>query len=81
MRYWRRRDPERSLLASSLFFGLVAYLATAAFLHLSYQRYFWVVLALASSVVWTLRQEERRDRRAPPDKRELDFRSAESPAI
>jgi uncharacterized membrane protein YsdA (DUF1294 family) len=80
MRYWRRRDPERSLLASSLFFGLVAYLATAAFLHLSYQRYFWVVLALASSAIWILRQEERRDRSAPSDERELDFRPAESPA-
>jgi putative inorganic carbon (hco3(-)) transporter len=58
MRYWRRLDPERSLLASSLFFGLVAYLASAAFLHLSYQRYFWVVLALASSAIWALRADE-----------------------
>ena len=59
MRYWRRLDPERAILASSLFFGLVAYLATAAFLHLSYQRYFWILLALASSAIWTLRQEQR----------------------
>jgi putative inorganic carbon (hco3(-)) transporter len=58
MRYWRRHDPERALLASSLFFGLVAYLASAAFLHLSYQRYFWVVLALASSAIWALRPDE-----------------------
>ena len=57
MRYWRRLDPERALLASSLFFGLVAYLASAAFLHLSYQRYFWVVLALASSAIWALRTD------------------------
>jgi putative inorganic carbon (HCO3(-)) transporter len=58
MRFWRRLDPERALVASSLFFGLVAYLASAAFLHLSYQRYFWVVLALASSAVWALRADE-----------------------
>ena len=37
--------------------GLVAYLASAAFLHLSYQRYFWIVLALASSAIWALRRD------------------------
>jgi O-antigen ligase len=58
MRYWRRLDPERSMIASSIFFGLVAYLASAAFLHLSYQRYFWIVLALASSAVWALRRDQ-----------------------
>ena len=58
MRYWRRLDPERSMLASSIFFGLIAYLASAAFLHLSYQRYFWILLALASSAVWALRGDE-----------------------
>ena len=57
MRYWRRVDPERWLLASSIFFGIVAYLASAAFLHLSYQRYFWILLALASSAVWALRAD------------------------
>ncbi|MGH3018555.1 MAG: hypothetical protein ACRDNR_00135, partial [Gaiellaceae bacterium] len=57
-RYWRRLDPERSMIASSIFFGLVAYLASAAFLHLSYQRYFWIVLALASSAVWALRRDQ-----------------------
>lgn len=58
MRYWRRLDPERSMLASSIFFGLVAYLASAAFLQLSYQRYFWIMLALASSAVWALRADQ-----------------------
>ena len=58
MRYWRRLDPERSMIASSIFFGLIAYLASAAFLHLSYQRYFWILLALASSAVWALRADE-----------------------
>ncbi len=59
-RYWRSRDPERAMLASSFLFALVAYLASSAFLHLSYQRFFWALLALASSVVWTLRREEER---------------------
>jgi hypothetical protein len=54
---WRERDPDRALLASSFFFALFAYLACAVFLHLSYQRYFWVLLALASSAIWALRRE------------------------
>ena len=59
-RYWRDRDPERAIIASSLLFALIAYLASAMFLHLSYQRYFWAVLALASAAVWVLRRDERR---------------------
>lgn len=54
---WRDRDPERALLASSFFFALFAYLACAVFLHLSYQRYFWVLIALASSAIWALRAD------------------------
>jgi hypothetical protein len=46
------------MLASSFLFALFAYLASATFLHLSYQRFFWVLLALATSVVWVLPQEE-----------------------
>jgi O-antigen ligase len=61
-REWRQRDPERALLASSFFFAIFAYLACAVFLHLSYQRYFWVLLALASSVIWALRQEAEDER-------------------
>jgi putative inorganic carbon (hco3(-)) transporter len=55
---WRPYDRERSMLASSFFFALFAYLACGAFLHLSYQRYFWMLLALASSTVWALRRDE-----------------------
>jgi putative inorganic carbon (hco3(-)) transporter len=60
-RYWRPRDPERAMLASSFLFALFAYLASATFLHLSYQRFFWVLLALATSVVWALQREEGAD--------------------
>lgn len=56
-RLWRPHDPERAMLASSFFFALCAYLATAAFLHLSYQRYFWLLLALANAVIWSLHRE------------------------
>ena len=57
-RYWRPRDPERAILASSFLFALFAYLASSAFLHLSYQRFFWALLALAASAAWALRPEE-----------------------
>jgi putative inorganic carbon (hco3(-)) transporter len=56
-RYWRKRDPERAILAGSFLAALFAYLASAAFLHLSYQRFFWVLLALASAVIWALHRE------------------------
>jgi O-antigen ligase len=56
-RRWRTRDPQRAMVASSFFFALFAYLACGVFLHLSYQRYLWVLLALASAAIWTLRRE------------------------
>lgn len=55
---WRRYDPERSQLASCFFFALLGYLTCGAFLQLSYQRYFWVLLALGSSTLWALRRDE-----------------------
>jgi O-antigen ligase len=54
---WRASSPERAMVASSIFFGLFAYLACGAFLHLSYQRYFWAILGLASAAIWTMRRE------------------------
>lgn len=60
-RRWRPHDPERAMLASSFLFGLFAYLACGIFLHLSYQRYFWVLLALASSTIWVLRQDAKNE--------------------
>jgi putative inorganic carbon (hco3(-)) transporter len=64
-RYWRDRDPERAIIASSFLFALIAYLASAMFLHLSYQRYFWAVLGLASAAIWALgRDEEERPSQA-----------------
>jgi putative inorganic carbon (HCO3(-)) transporter len=60
-RRWRADNPERAMVASSILFGLFAYLACGAFLHLSYQRYFWALLGLASAAIWTLRREAQDD--------------------
>lgn len=57
---FRRRRPDLANLATSFFVALVAYLACGLFLHLSYQRYYWLLVALSASVVWVLRSE--RDR-------------------
>lgn len=42
-------DPRRADLAMGLFFAVVAYLATGFFLHISYARYLWLLLALAAA--------------------------------
>jgi putative inorganic carbon (hco3(-)) transporter len=64
--HWRRRRPDHALLADSFFFALLGYLGTALFLHLSYQRYFWVVLALANCVIWAAGRDARRAADATP---------------
>ena len=56
-RRFRSARPDLSMLAGSFFFALVGYLSTAVFLHLSYQRYFWVLLALANAAIWILERE------------------------
>jgi putative inorganic carbon (hco3(-)) transporter len=46
-----------AVLAQAFLMSLVAYLASALFLQLSYQRYFWFLLALANATIWMLRRE------------------------
>ena len=43
------RRPELAAMASGFMLALVAYLATGIFLHMSYARYFWLILALAGA--------------------------------
>lgn len=49
-------------LGQGFFMALLAYMVSAAFLQLSYQRYFWFLLALANATVWMLRREAARAR-------------------
>jgi len=63
-RYWHSRDSERAIVASSLVFALVGYLATAMFLQLSYQRFFWAILGLGSAAIWVLRRDQEGDAKA-----------------
>jgi putative inorganic carbon (hco3(-)) transporter len=49
-RHWLRRgDPERANLATGFLLALLSYLATGVFLSLAFERYFWLLLALAGA--------------------------------
>jgi O-antigen ligase len=54
-RLWQQRGrfvqsrPEFSLIATGFFLSLVAFAISSAFAHLAYQRYFWLLLAVASA--------------------------------
>jgi O-antigen ligase len=51
-RRWLRDRPDIALLATGLSLALLTYLATGLFLHLSYERYFWLMLALGGAAAW-----------------------------
>ncbi|HEX2105791.1 MAG TPA: O-antigen ligase family protein [Solirubrobacteraceae bacterium] len=57
---WR---PELADLARAFALSLVAYLATGIFLQLTFQRYFWFLLALANAAIWVLTREAARTAR------------------
>ncbi|MCC6169008.1 MAG: O-antigen ligase family protein [Caldilineaceae bacterium] len=48
-RAWKESDPDAGYLLAGLMVAIIAYMSTAIFLHLSYVRYYWVVLALAGA--------------------------------
>ncbi|HEU0004697.1 MAG TPA: O-antigen ligase family protein [Terriglobia bacterium] len=55
--YWSQTRPELSHMATAFLLSIMGYLGTAAFLHLSYQRYYWFLLALAGAAIQVLRTE------------------------
>mgnify|MGYP006176969325 CR=1 FL=1 len=46
---WLNRRPELADLATGFILALGAYLGTGVFLHLSYERYYWILIALAAA--------------------------------
>ncbi len=46
---YRDKREEIMYMATALAIGLIAYLVAGLFLHLAYQRYFWILIALASA--------------------------------
>ena len=59
--WWEEQRPELSIVAMSVFLSLVAYMASGIFLQLSFQRYFWLLIALANATIWILRHERPRE--------------------
>lgn len=51
-RFWRQRNPELAALADGMLVSLIAYMASAIFLQLAYQRYFWFLIALGNATIW-----------------------------
>ena len=51
---WTRSYPDLANLATAFFLSLIVYLGTGLFLHLSYSRYFWLLMALSSAAVRTI---------------------------
>ena len=62
-RLWQARRrfaqtrPELSHLATGLILGIFNYFGTALFLHLSYQRYYWFLMALAGAALLIFEKE------------------------
>jgi O-antigen ligase len=54
--------PDLAAIATGFSLAIVAYLATGLFLHLSYARYFWLVLALGGAAAVVIRQASDPDR-------------------
>jgi len=53
-RSWRQLNVEHANLATALLLALIGYVTAGMFLHLAYERYLWIIVALAASTVWIL---------------------------
>lgn len=59
-RRWRNERQDLAGLALGFFVSISGYLVSAVFLHLSYQRYYWLLLGLAAAALQVLASEEMR---------------------
>lgn len=59
-RWWRLRSsqPDLAALSAAFFLSLTSYLFIGIFLHMAYQRYFWLLMALIAAAVRIVDQEE-----------------------
>lgn len=54
-RYFRYRNPGLAATATALALSIVGYLGTSVFLHLAYERYYWMLLGLAGAALHIFR--------------------------
>jgi hypothetical protein len=57
-RRWMQTRSDLANLATGLFLGLLMYYTTGLFLHLSFQRYYWLFFGMAAAAIQLLRQAE-----------------------
>jgi hypothetical protein len=55
-RRWLHLRPDLADMATGLLLAVLSYMATGLFLHLSYARYFWLVMAIAGAAAVILRR-------------------------
>jgi glycosyltransferase involved in cell wall biosynthesis len=58
-KFWARTNPEISNLAAAFALSILAYLGAGMFLHLSFERYFWFLLAMAGALLQISRAQRR----------------------
>ena len=60
-------DPRLGHLVTGILLAVVAYLATATFLHLAYIRYFWLLMGLAAAAILVVEREADEAARRPAE--------------
>ncbi len=65
-RHWARSRPDLANMATALLLSLVAYLGTGIFLHLAYQRYYWLLLAVVGAALQIFQREGQASRTYDP---------------
>ena len=61
-RHFRDNRPDLSNFAASLLLSILVYLGSAVFLHLAYQRYYWLLLGLAGAGIQIFASEIKKTR-------------------
>ncbi|MFQ6115536.1 MAG: O-antigen ligase family protein, partial [bacterium] len=56
-RRWLQSRPDMANMATAFLLSITAYLSTGVFAHFSYQRYYWLLLALAGAAIQIFRSE------------------------
>lgn len=56
-RRWLAQYPDLAHTATAFLLSIVAYMVSAIFLHLSYLRFFWLIVALASAAILCIQSE------------------------
>jgi len=82
-----RGDTEMANIAAALMLAIIAYMGTAVFLHMSYMRFFWLIMAISGAAVLVFQTEleegEKNSEQNPgqPDAHKLGIENSEIPKI